>query len=73
MRAAYCRMTSMTGPDYAVMCNLINTNIHTHTHTHTHTIFVIRIIDPPLGGSVRVAENDPFTLNSQSMPFYDII
>ena len=29
------RMTRMTGPDCAVMCNLINT--HTHTHTHTHT------------------------------------
>ena len=29
------RMTRMTGPDYAVMCNLKNT--HTHTHTHTHT------------------------------------
>ena len=27
-------MTRMTGPDCAVMCNLINT--HTHTHTHTH-------------------------------------
>ena len=25
-------MTRMTGPDCAVMCNLINT--HTHTHTH---------------------------------------
>ena len=25
-------MTRMTGPDYAVMCNLIN------THTHTHTV-----------------------------------
>ena len=24
-------MARMTGPDYAVMCNLINT--HTHTHT----------------------------------------
>ena len=29
-------MTRMTGPDCAVMCNLINT--HTHTHTHTHTL-----------------------------------
>ena len=29
------RMTRMTRPDCAVMCNLINT--HTHTHTHTHT------------------------------------
>ena len=27
------RMTRMTRPDCAVMCNLINT--HTHTHTHT--------------------------------------
>ena len=32
-------MTRMTGPDSAVMCNLINT----HTHTHTHP----SIIDPP--------------------------
>ena len=28
------RMTRMTGPDCAVMCNLINT--HTHIHTHKH-------------------------------------
>ena len=27
----------------------------THTHTHTHTLFVISIIDPPLGGPMRVA------------------
>ena len=40
------RMTRMTGPDCVVMCNLINT----HTHTHTHSI-----IDPPSGGSMRVA------------------
>ena len=32
------RVTKMTGPDCAVMCNLINTHTHTHTHTHTqHT------------------------------------
>ena len=43
-------MTRMTRPDCAVMCNLINT----HTHTHTYT-FVTSIIDPPLGGSMRVA------------------
>ena len=33
-------MTTMTGPDCAVMCNLINTHTYTHTHTkhiHTHT------------------------------------
>ena len=29
-------MTRMTGPDCAVMCNLIN------THTHTHTSRLIR-------------------------------
>ena len=34
-------MTRMTGPDCAVMCNLINT----HTHTQTH---VTSIVDPPL-------------------------
>ena len=28
------RSTRMTGPDCAVMCNLINTYTHTHTHTH---------------------------------------
>ena len=38
------------GPNCAVMCNLIN--IHTYIHTE---VFVISIIDPPLGGSMRVA------------------
>ena len=47
------RMTRMTGPDCVVMCNLINTHTHKYTHTHTHSI-----IDPPLGGSMRVAWND---------------
>ena len=41
------RMTRMTGPDCAVMCNLIN--IYTYINTY------ISIIDPPLGGSMRVA------------------
>ena len=44
------RMTRMTGPDCVVMCNLINTYIHTYIHTYIYTI-----IDPPLGGSMRVA------------------
>ena len=81
------RMTRMTGPECAVMCNLINTHTHTHIHTyyppppppwedqcgwhiidrmtgsdcavkckHTYT-HVTSIIDPPLGGSMRVAYN----------------
>ena len=29
-------MTRMTGPDCAVMRNLINTPTHTRTHTYTH-------------------------------------
>ena len=32
-------MTRMTRPDYAVMCNLINT--HTHTHTHICSLFAL--------------------------------
>ena len=34
-------MTRMTGPDYAVMRNLINTL----THTHTQEVFVTSIIE----------------------------
>ena len=50
------RMTRMTGPDCVVMCNLINTYIHTYIHTYILTeVFVISIIDPPSGGSMRVA------------------
>ena len=39
-------MTRMTGPDCAVMCNLIN------THTHTHTLFLQRPQLPPWVKSV---------------------
>ena len=38
MRVAYHIMTRMTGPDCAVMCNLINT--HTHTHTVQHSMIL---------------------------------
>ena len=31
------RVTRLTRPDYAVMCNSINTHTHTHTHTQIHT------------------------------------
>ena len=47
-------MTRMTGPDCVVMCNLINTYIHTYIHIYIQT----SIIDPTLGGSMRVAQND---------------
>ena len=40
-------MTRMTGPDCAVMCNLINTYIHKYIHTYMY----IRI-DPPKGGTM---------------------
>ena len=33
-------MTRMTGPDCAVMCNLMNTHTHTHTHTRNRKIAV---------------------------------
>ena len=49
-------MTRMTGPDYVVMCNLINTYIHSRVWSE---VFVTSIIDPLLGGSMRVAQNDP--------------
>ena len=48
-------MTRMTGPDCVVMCNLINTYIHAYIHTYIHTYIHINIIDPPSGGSMRVA------------------
>ena len=34
------RMTRMTRPDCAVMCNLINTHTHTHTHKKSQTYFL---------------------------------
>ena len=33
------RVTKMTRPDYAVTCNLVNTQ-DAHTHAHTHIPFV---------------------------------
>ena len=43
------QLISTVGPDCAVKCNLIN------IYKHTHMVFVISGIDPPLGGSMRVA------------------
>ena len=32
----------MTGPDCAVVCDLIKTHIHTDTHTHGHAVGRLR-------------------------------
>ena len=34
----------MTGPDSAVMCNLINTHTHTQTHIILYSIFLVILI-----------------------------
>ena len=58
-------MTRMTGPDFAVMCNLINIYTHTHTHTHTHTTVATEAnksqIEDAVGSSwaALAAEEDP--------------
>ena len=40
------RMTGMTGPDRAVMCNLINTHTHTHTLTGQRFSSQVPLIPP---------------------------
>ena len=44
-------MTRMTGPDCAVMCNLINT--HTHTHINPHSIQADETIPTQKEGTVH--------------------
>ena len=39
-------MTRMTGPDYAVMCNLIN--IHTYINTYIHTCVCVCVFFPSI-------------------------
>ena len=41
--------------DHTYIHTYIYTYIHTHIHTYIHMYFVISIIDPPSGGSMRVA------------------
>ena len=51
-----CNLTRLIHTLLYVMT--IHTYIHTHAFTHIHTyieVFVISIIDPPSGGSMRVA------------------
>ena len=45
------RMTRMTGPDCAVMCNLIN--IHTYMHTYMHTCVCVCFLPIHSGHQVR--------------------
>ena len=45
-------MTRMTGPDCAVMCNLINTHKHTNTQTHQHTNTISSHIMPCAAGEL---------------------
>ena len=51
MRVAENDHNRMTGPDCAVMCNLINTHVqfnkYTHTHTHTHAQWLPAGNHPP--------------------------
>ena len=44
-------MTRMTGPDCAVMCNLIN--IHTYIHTYIHTDTRLRSAEEVVPGKIR--------------------
>ena len=37
-------MTRMTGPDWAVMCDLMNT--HTYTHTHHDRLVALTVLRP---------------------------
>ena len=39
-------MTRMTGPDYVVMCNLINTYIHTYYYLYATTSVQLTLILP---------------------------
>ena len=43
------------GPDFEILCSLMNTCTYTRTHTERPEVFVASIIDPPLGGPMRVA------------------
>ena len=58
-------MTRMTGPDCAVMCNLIN--IHTCIHTYIHTYLVCSTVDDPLLFS------SVFVVSSQDLGYSDTI
>ena len=42
-------MTRMTGPDCAVMCNLINTHTHAVSHTSTRAIVYTILIKVGVG------------------------
>ena len=60
-------MTRMTGPDCAVMCNLINTHTHTHTHTLRGSMRVALIAWDDKAGFRGYVKID--TLTQDTMPF----
>ena len=57
-------MTRMTGPDCAVMCNVINTHTHTHTQINTHTHFN-KYIHTHTRRTARPSPNSNATVNRE--------
>ena len=63
------RMTRMTGPDCAVMCNLINTYTHTHIVWSSHDIWQSmnqpgKVANPARGQLNRENEYSPFPVRA---------
>ena len=70
-------MTWVTGPDCAVMCNLINRHTHTHTHTHTHSTLHGLMGGPRMLGleeevTRRVGHGSPCLSNSRLYLFRQV-
>ena len=60
-------MTTMTRPDCAVMCNLINT--HTHTHTHNVVNRLSHLLCPVLPSITHQADEGHGALVKWAFPF----
>ena len=60
-------MTRMTGPDCAVMCNLIinrqiGTHTHTHTHIHVHGLFIKEVAIRQIENTSEIYPNDSWNV-----------